>query len=82
MSHEFCSSCNRLRLTADGHLRACLLSDEPTVDLKKPLHNGCSNAELELLMKDLISRKPGGYRTGCQEVPRKKCATHMSAIGG
>ncbi len=82
MSHEFCSSCNRLRLTADGHLRACLLSDEPTVDLKKPLHNGCSNAELELLMRDLISRKPGGYRTSCQETPRKKCVTHMSAIGG
>jgi len=51
ISHEFCSSCNRLRLTADGHLRACLLSDEPTVDLKTPLRSGCSNFELENLIK-------------------------------
>ena len=82
MSHEFCSSCNRLRLTADGLLRACLLSDEPTVDLKTPLRSGCSNSELEALIRDLISRKPIGYKTGCQQIQRKKCVTNMSSIGG
>ena len=82
MSHAFCDSCNRLRLTADGHLRACLLSDEPTVDLKTPLRSGCDNIELETLIRDLISRKPGSYKTGCQQIHRRKCATNMSSIGG
>lgn len=82
MSHEFCSSCNRLRLTADGHLRACLLSDEPTVDLKTPLRSGCSNSELEALIENLISRKPSGYKTGCQKIQRRKCVTNMASIGG
>ncbi|MBW2630578.1 MAG: GTP 3',8-cyclase MoaA [Deltaproteobacteria bacterium] len=82
MSHEFCNSCNRLRLTADGHLRACLLSDEPTADLKIPLRDGCRNSELEALIRDLISRKPGSYKTGCQQIHRRKCATNMSSIGG
>ena len=82
ISHEFCNSCNRLRLTADGHLRACLLSDEPTTDLKTPLRDGCSNSELEILIRDLISRKPGSYQTGCQQIHRRKCATNMSSIGG
>ncbi len=82
MSHEFCSSCNRLRLTADGHLRACLLSDEPTTDLKTPLRNGCTDSELETLIRDLINRKPGSYETGCQQIHRRKCATNMSSIGG
>ena len=82
MSHEFCSSCNRLRLTADGHLRACLLSDEPATDLKTPLRDGCTNSELETLIRDLISRKPGGYKINCQQTHRRKCATNMSSIGG
>jgi len=82
MSHEFCSSCNRLRLTADGHLRACLLSDEPTVDLKTPLRSGCSNAELEALIEDLINRKPRGHMINCQRTKRRKCVANMSSIGG
>jgi len=82
MSHEFCSSCNRLRLTADGHLRACLLSDEPTADLKTPLRDGCSDQELETRIKDLINRKPGSYKSGYRQIRRRKCVTNMSSIGG
>ncbi|MBW2561669.1 MAG: GTP 3',8-cyclase MoaA [Deltaproteobacteria bacterium] len=82
ISHGFCSSCNRLRLTADGHLRACLLADEPTADLKTPLRNGCTDFELETLIRDLISKKPDSYKTGCHQGHRKKCATNMSSIGG
>ncbi|MEA2014997.1 MAG: GTP 3',8-cyclase MoaA [Thermodesulfobacteriota bacterium] len=82
ISHEFCSSCNRLRLTADGHLRACLLSDEPTTDLKTPMRNGCSNYELEALIRELISKKPSGHRINSKQAPRRKCVTNMSSIGG
>ena len=82
MSHGFCSSCNRLRLTADGHLRACLLADEPTVDLKTPLRNGCTDSELEALIRNLIGRKPDSYKIDCHQGHRRKCATNMSSIGG
>ncbi|MDD5723011.1 MAG: GTP 3',8-cyclase MoaA [Syntrophales bacterium] len=82
MSHGFCSSCNRLRLTADGHLRACLLADEPTADLKTPLRSGCTDSELEALIQDLISRKPHSYKTDCNQGYRRKCAANMSSIGG
>ncbi len=82
MSHGFCSSCNRLRLTADGHLRACLLADEPTADLKTPLRSGCTDSELEALIRDLIGRKPDSYKIDCHQGHRRKCATNMSSIGG
>jgi len=82
MSHGFCSSCNRLRLTADGHLRACLLNDEPTADLKTPIRSGCTDSELETLIRDLIARKPDSYETNCYQGHRRKCATNMSVIGG
>ncbi len=82
MSHGFCSTCNRLRLTADGHLRACLLADEPTADLKTPLRSGCTDYELEALIRDLIGRKPNSYTIHCHPDQRRKCATNMSSIGG
>jgi len=82
MSHGFCNSCNRLRLTADGHLRACLLADEPTVDLKTPLLAGCTDTELEALIRDLINRKPDSYTIDCHRSHRRKCVTNMSFIGG
>jgi len=82
MSHGFCSSCNRLRLTADGHLRACLLADEPTVDLKTPMRSGCTDSELEVLIRDLISKKPDSYKIDCHQGHRRKCATNMFSIGG
>ncbi|MBW2649596.1 MAG: hypothetical protein JRC66_00960 [Deltaproteobacteria bacterium] len=69
-------------MTADGHLRACLLSDEPTVDLKTPLRNGCSNSELGALIENLISRKPGSHKINQQQAHRRKCVTNMSSIGG
>jgi len=81
MSHHFCDSCNRLRLTADGHLRACLLSDEE-VDLKEPIRAGCSDATLEDLIKEAILKKPRGANINCHETQRKKCVRNMSSIGG
>ncbi len=81
LSHKFCHACNRLRLTADGHLRICLLSDEE-VDLKRPLRDGCSDAELTDLIKGAITRKPLQHDISCDESHRKKCMTDMSYIGG
>ena len=46
MSQHFCERCNRLRLTASGQLRPCLLSDRQE-DLKGPLRAGCSDADID-----------------------------------
>jgi len=81
LSHKFCHACNRLRLTADGHLRICLLSDEE-VDLKSPLRDGCDDMDLTDLIKGAITRKPLQHNISCDEGHRKKCMTDMSYIGG
>jgi len=81
MSHQFCDSCNRLRLTSDGRLRACLLSDEE-LDLKTPLREGCDDATLQELIQTAILNKPKNSPLNCCETPRKKCIKNMSAIGG
>jgi cyclic pyranopterin phosphate synthase len=78
ISHQFCHSCNRLRLTAEGHLRACLLSDEE-VDLKSALRNGCSDDHLANLIKTAIAKKPIQHDSTCDEGRIKKC---MKEIGG
>jgi cyclic pyranopterin phosphate synthase len=81
MSHQFCHTCNRLRLTADGNLRACLLSDDE-VDLKSALRNGCDDAHLTELIRQAIEKKPIRHDLSCDEGHIKKCMKDMSAIGG
>ncbi|HBH88010.1 MAG TPA: GTP 3',8-cyclase MoaA [Syntrophaceae bacterium] len=81
LSHKFCHACNRLRLMADGHLRACLLTDEE-VDLKGPIRGGCSDADLSELIQGAIVKKPLHHDISCDEGHRKKCMTDMSSIGG
>jgi cyclic pyranopterin phosphate synthase len=81
ISHHFCESCNRLRLTADGHLRACLLQDND-VALRDALRDGCRDEELQRLMTGVIAAKPGRHELSGDENHVKKCAKEMSAIGG
>jgi len=81
VSHHFCSSCNRLRLTADGHLRACLLIDEE-IDLRVPIRQGCTNQDLEALLRSAVARKPAGHQMNCEERHMKKCLKEMTSIGG
>lgn len=56
-SEHFCSSCNRLRISADGKLRPCLFSDW-TVDLKEILRNGISDQELKKVLQKAFIEKP------------------------
>ena len=81
VSSHFCSTCNRLRLTADGRLRACLLKEEE-VDLKKALSANCSDAELERLIREAILLKPKHHDLDCSDRHLKKCHRDMSEIGG
>jgi cyclic pyranopterin phosphate synthase len=83
ISHKFCHACNRLRLTADGGLRACLMVDSE-IDLKTPMRKGCTDEELEQLIRKAIENKPRGQHTegAGEDCGRRKCAREMSTIGG
>jgi cyclic pyranopterin phosphate synthase len=74
----FCAECNRFRLTADGHLRPCLLDDDE-IDLKGPLRRGADIDELERLMQEAATRKQQQHHLGENGVPEKR---QMRQIGG
>jgi cyclic pyranopterin phosphate synthase len=57
VTEHFCFNCNRLRLTSDGKLRPCLLSDNE-IDLKQPLRRNVSQAELKQLIEQAVKMKP------------------------
>lgn len=79
LSHHFCYKCNRLRLTASGELRACLLSDYQE-DLKTPLRKGCSDDELANIFLRAVSMKPFEHRLSNEN--GETVSSPMSAIGG
>jgi cyclic pyranopterin phosphate synthase len=79
MSHHFCSSCNRLRLTASGQLRPCLLSDHQ-LDLKGPLRAGESNEILAQIFRRAVEKKPSDHDLAVNEPSGVSC--QMSSIGG
>jgi len=81
LSGHFCATCNRLRLTADGKLRSCLLRDEE-FDLKKLLRQNCSDAELKKFIHDVIALKPKEHDISCSPEHLRKCQRDMSEIGG
>ncbi|HEY3289257.1 MAG TPA: GTP 3',8-cyclase MoaA [Anaerolineae bacterium] len=74
----FCANCNRVRLTADGTLRLCLLKDGE-LDLKTPVRRGASSDDLAELMQRAIWRKPWGHDLANGVIPLNRI---MSEIGG
>lgn len=83
ISHHFCDKCNRLRLTSEGKLRACLLSDRET-DLKTLLRRGATDQELINSIRQTILNKPQGH-TLQQDLlgpDQRTCSGRMSRIGG
>lgn len=79
ISNHFCDSCNRLRLTADGKVRSCLLSNNE-VDVRKSLREHCSDEDLACLIQQAIDRKP--RRHGLHAGSIQASLQHMSRIGG
>jgi cyclic pyranopterin phosphate synthase len=79
VSHHFCGQCNRLRLTASGRLRTCLLSDQE-IDLIGPLRRGCSDSDLESIFIQAARRKQ--ERHHLSEPWMAGVNDRMSAIGG
>ena len=79
ISSNFCNDCNRLRLTPDGKLRACLFSDNE-IDLKSHLRNHCSDEKLKDLLMTALRNKPQGHPINTSLF--RKCQRTMATIGG
>ncbi|MBB4633121.1 GTP 3',8-cyclase MoaA [Sphingosinicella soli] len=82
LTHNFCESCNRVRLTATGMLYMCLGQDD-SADLRAAVRRSACDADLDAAIAEAITRKPKGHdfvigRGG----PRAAVARHMSVTGG
>ena len=80
ISHKFCDSCNRVRLTAQGYLKTCLQYDIG-VDLKKLLREDAGEVALIDAINEAIYKKPVGHQFG-NEVKEHGEAHMMAQIGG
>jgi GTP 3',8-cyclase len=82
LTHNFCESCNRVRLTCTGELYMCL-GQEDMADLRAPLRASPDDAQLEQAIRAAIARKPKGHDF---DYSRQKVAgqitRHMSHTGG
>jgi GTP 3',8-cyclase len=82
MTHNFCESCNRVRLTCTGKLYMCL-GQEDAADLRTPMRLSESNARLEAAIEDAIARKPKGHDFIIdRRHNRPAVGRHMSVTGG
>ena len=79
VTSPFCANCNRLRITADGHLRTCLFSVTET-DLKALLRQGASDRDLEAVIRPAVWAKEAGHRINEEDFVRPQRS--MSMIGG
>lgn len=86
VTHRFCSTCSRLRITADGNLKTCLHSDR-LYNLKNLIRNGADEDELVRLIVSAIKEKWEGHNikctadnTGCRSITAG--VKSMSSIGG
>ena len=82
MTHNFCESCNRVRLTCTGTLYMCLGQDDDA-DLRRVLRDGATDAELDAAIRLAITRKPKGHDFVIdRRNPAPAVARHMSLTGG
>ena len=78
ITSDLCLNCNRLRLTADGQLRPCLMADGE-VDLRTPLRNGATDEEIANLFRLTVLHKPKEHRLEDGKAP---VGRNMSQLGG
>lgn len=79
ITHHFCEDCNRLRITSDGKIRPCLFS-ESELDLKSAMMLGCTDEELERLLRLAVAIKP--QRHNIDSLASFDNLKNMSKIGG
>ena len=82
LTHNFCESCNRVRLTCTGTLFMCLGQND-AADLRAPLRAGADDAKLDAAIAEAIARKPKGHDFIIDRRQDKPAlARHMSVTGG
>ncbi len=82
MTHNFCESCNRVRLTCTGTLYMCLGQDD-AADLRVPLRASSDDAPLLAAIDQAIARKPKGHDFIIDRRTKKPAVSrHMSVTGG
>jgi len=81
LSHNFCESCNRIRVTCTGTLYSCL-GQEDAVDLRHPLRHGESDTALDAAIDHAITRKPQGHDFVAERLYQPHLSRHMSVTGG
>ena len=82
LTHNFCESCNRVRVTCTGTLYMCLGQDDAS-DLRAPLRASSDNKLLSDAIDQAILRKPRGHDFSIERNISKPAVTrHMSVTGG
>ena len=82
MTHNFCESCNRVRLTCTGTLYLCLGQDD-AADLRRVLRDGADDAGLDAAIRLAIAQKPLGHDFVIdRREPASAVSRHMSLTGG
>lgn len=83
MSECFCDRCNRMRLSADGWLRPCLLNEAAQMDLKTLLRTGVPPREIRAAVKALLDQKPEiNFKMRDMGTTTGQYGRTMSQIGG
>jgi cyclic pyranopterin phosphate synthase len=78
VSNPYCGDCNRMRVTSDGRIRLCLLSDKE-INFRDTLRGGGTHDDLVALFQRAVWHKPWGHRLGEGIHPELRT---MSQIGG
>jgi len=82
LTHNFCESCNRVRLTCTGQLYMCLGQDDDA-DLRKVMRSGAGDTEVKAAIHAAIARKPKGHDFDySRQRVEGQVARHMSVTGG
>ncbi len=81
LTHNFCDTCNRVRLTCTGQLYMCLGQDD-AADLRTPLRAEVADAALDAAIAEAISRKPKSHDFIINRQSSPATARHMSVTGG
>jgi cyclic pyranopterin phosphate synthase len=82
LTHNFCESCNRVRVTCTGRLFMCL-GQEDSADLRAALRSSEADESLEAAIREAIARKPRGHDFMIdRRAPTAPVSRHMSVTGG
>jgi GTP 3',8-cyclase len=81
LTHNFCESCNRVRVTCTGTLYMCL-GQEDAADLREPLRRSASAAPLLAAIRAAIAHKPKGHDFVIARAAAPATQRHMNATGG